>query len=65
MHTLGEAHSYQNHVHQVKEKLTRTPKPLPQLKLNPNVKNIEDFKMEDIQLSDYEYHPSIKAPMAV
>jgi len=65
VHTLGDAHIYHNHVDQVKEQLTRTPKPLPQLKLNPNVKNIEDFKMEDIQLLDYEHHPSIKAPMAV
>jgi len=65
VHTLGDSHIYHNHFDQVKEQLTREPLPLPQLKLNPNVKNIDDFKMEDIQLLDYEHHPSIKAPMAV
>ena len=65
VHTLGDAHIYQNHFDQVKEQLTREPLSLPQLKLNPNVKNIDDFKMEDIELINYEHHPSIKAPMAV
>ena len=65
IHTLGDAHIYINHLEQVKEQLTRKPLPLPQLKLNPNIKNIEDFKMEDIELADYQYHPTIKAPMAI
>jgi len=65
VHTLGDCHIYHNHFAQVKDQLTRKPLPLPQLKLNPNVKNIEDFKMEDIELINYEHHPAIKAPMAV
>ena len=56
---------YYNHFDQVKEQLSRKPLPLPQLKLNPNIKNIDDFKMEDIELLNYEHHPTIKAPMAV
>jgi thymidylate synthase len=62
---LADAHIYLNHFDQVKEQLLREPKPLPKLWLNPEVKNIFDFKMEDIKLIDYQYHPSIKAPMAV
>ncbi len=65
VHTLGDAHIYHNHFEQVKEQLSRKPYPLPQLKLNPKIKNIEDFKMEDIGLLDYQSHPAIKAPMAV
>ena len=65
VHTLGDAHIYHNHVSQVKDQLTRRPLPLPQLKLNPDIKNIDDFKMEDIELINYEHHPAIKAPMAV
>ena len=65
VHTLGDTHIYHNHFSQVKEQLTRKPLPLPQLKLNPTIKNIDDFKMEDIELINYEHHPSIKAPMAV
>jgi len=65
IHTLGDAHIYINHLEQVKEQLARRPMLLPQLKLNPNIKNIEDFKMEDIELADYQYHPTIKAPMAI
>jgi len=65
VHTLGDSHIYHNHFDQVKEQLTRKPLPLPQLKLNPKIKNIDDFKMEDIELVNYEHHPSIKAPMAV
>jgi|TARA_B100001964_G_scaffold243459_1_gene321500 thymidylate synthase len=65
VHTLGDAHIYQNHFAQVKEQLKRKPLPLPQLKLNPNIKNIDDFKMEDIELVNYQHHPPIKAPMAV
>ena len=65
IHTLGDAHIYYNHFDQVNEQLARKPLPLPKLKLNPNIKNIDDFKMEDIELTDYEHHPPIKAPMAV
>ena len=65
VHTLGDAHIYHNHVNQVKDQLTRNPLPLPQLKLNSNIKNIDEFKMEDIELVNYEHHPAIKAPMAV
>ncbi len=60
-----DAHIYLNHFEQVKEQLTRTPGPLPKLWLNPEIKNIDDFKMDDIKLVDYNYQPSIKAPMAV
>src|SRR3989344_1121217 len=65
VHTLGDAHIYKNHFEQVKEQLLRAPFPLPKLLLNPEIKNIDDFMMEDIKLENYESHPSIKAPMAV
>ena len=65
VHTLGDCHIYLNHFNQVKDQLKREPLPLPQLKLNPNIKNIDDFKMEDIELVNYEHHPAIKAPMAI
>ena len=65
IHTLGDTHIYHNHFNQVKEQLSRKPLPLPQLKLNPNIKNIDEFKMEDIELVNYQHHPQIKAPMAV
>ena len=62
---LGDAHIYHNHFDQVREQMLREPYQLPKLKLNPSVKNINDFKMEDIELVDYTSHPAIKAPMAV
>lgn len=65
IHTLGDAHLYLNHVEQAKLQLTRTPKPLPKLKLNPEVKNIFDFKYEDIEILNYEFHPLIKADISV
>jgi thymidylate synthase len=65
VHTLGDAHLYKNHVEQAQEQLKRSPLPLPQMKLNPNVNNIFDFKIDDFQLIDYQSHPSIKAPIAV
>lgn len=65
IHTLGDAHIYHNHFVQVKEQLLREPYPLPKLRLNPTIKNIDDFKMEDIELIDYQCHPAIKAPMAL
>jgi thymidylate synthase len=63
--SFGDAHIYHNHVDQVKEQLTRKPLPLPELKLNQDIKVIMDFEMEDIELVNYESHGPIKAPMAV
>jgi len=63
--TIGDAHLYQNHIEQAKEQLTKEPYPLPKLLLNESVKDIFEFKMDDIQLLDYKHHPSIKADMAV
>jgi thymidylate synthase len=65
VHTLGDAHLYLNHVEQVKLQLTREPKPLPKLKLNPAVTSIFDFTYEDIEVVDYEAHPHIKGEVAV
>ncbi len=65
IHTLGDAHIYHNHLEQAKEQLSRKPLPLPQLKLNKNIKNIDEFKISDIELLNYQHHPAIKAPMAV
>ena len=65
VHSLGDTHIYHDHFDAIKEQLARTPMPLPTLKLNPNVKNIDDFKMEDIELEGYQSHPTIKAKMAV
>lgn len=63
--TLQDAHIYHDHFDAVKEQLTREPYPLPTLKLNPEVKDIDGFKMEDIELENYQHHPPIKAKMAV
>src|SRR5215468_1938162 len=65
VHTFGDLHLYSNHIEQAKLQLTREPRPSPQMKLNPEVKNIRDFKYEDFQLENYEPHPGIKAPIAV
>jgi thymidylate synthase len=65
VHTLGDAHIYSNHMEQVDLLLTRPFKPLPQLTLNPDVKNIFDFKFEDITITGYDPHPAIKAEVAV
>ncbi|QBD76722.1 thymidylate synthase [Ktedonosporobacter rubrisoli] len=65
IHTLGDAHLYLNHIEQVKEQLTRTPLPLPTLKLNPEVKSIFDFTFEDIEILNYRAHPHIKGAIAV
>lgn len=63
--STGDTHIYTNHVDQVKEQLQRTEYPLPTLWLNPDVKSIDSFTMDDIQLNNYQSHDSIKAPMAV
>ena len=65
VHTFGDAHLYLNHLDQAKLQLSRDTKILPQLKLNPEIKNIFDFKFEDIEITNYESHPSISAPIAV
>lgn len=65
VHTLGDAHIYSNHMEQVQLQLTRDFRPLPQMKINPDVKNIFEFKYEDFELVGYDPHPTIKAPVAV
>lgn len=65
VHTLGDAHLYLNHLEQTDEQLKRKPYPLPQMKLNPAIKNIFDFVFEDFHLDNYQCHPHIKAPVAV
>lgn len=65
IHTLGDAHIYLNHVDQVKLQLTREPRPLPRMALNPDVKNIFNFGYEDFQLTGYDPHPHIKGEVAI
>jgi len=65
VHTLGDAHIYLNHLDQINEQLTRTPKKLPIIEINPKIKNIFDYKYDDFKLIDYNPDPLIKAPVAV
>ena len=65
VHTFGDVHIYSNHIEQVKLQLSREPFPLPQMKINPAVKNIFDFKFEDFELVNYQAHPHIKGEVAV
>lgn len=65
VHTLGDAHLYTNHLEQARLQLTRAPRPLPRMEINPEVKNIEGFGYEDFQLVGYDPHPHIKAEVSV
>ncbi|HAI80774.1 MAG TPA: thymidylate synthase [Chryseobacterium sp.] len=65
VHTFGDVHIYNNHFEQVKKQLSRTPKALPTMKINPEIKDIFDFGFEDFTLENYEPYPGIKAPVAV
>ena len=65
VHTLGDAHIYTNHFNQVREQMNRDPRPLPTMKINPDVKSIFDFKYEDFTLENYNPHPHIKGVVAV
>lgn len=65
VYTTGDTHLYLDHIEQAKLQLTRDPRPLPKMKINPEVKNIFDFKFEDFELTDYDPHPHIKATVSV
>lgn len=65
IHTFGDAHVYSNHEDQVAIQLSRTPYALPNLNLNPKIKNLFDFKFEDIQIENYQHHPKLSAPVAI
>ena len=65
VHTLGDAHIYSNHFEQVQEQMSREPRRLPRMVINPEVKDLFDFKFEDFKLEDYDPHPHIKGVVAV
>jgi thymidylate synthase len=65
VHTLGDAHLYLNHLQQADEQLQRKPYPLPRMQINPAIKDIFGFRFDDFTLTDYQFHPHIKAPVAV
>ena len=65
VHTFGDVHLYNNHLEQARLQLTREPRKLPEMKINPDVKNIFDFKYEDFELVGYDPHPHIKAAVSV
>ena len=65
VHTFGDVHLYKNHEEQAKLQLTRQPRPLPRMKLNPSIQSLHDFCYEDFELLDYNPHPGIRAPVAV
>lgn len=65
VHTLGDAHLYNNHLEQAALQITREPMSLPRLKLNPNISSIDEFTYEDMEIIDYNHHPHIKAPISI
>jgi thymidylate synthase len=65
VHTLGDAHLYNNHLEQAELQLSREPYPLPEMHINPGVKSIFDFSFDDFELRGYQSHPHIKAPIAI